>query len=99
MTDVRTQPSRRSVTSCPRPCEFGTEKRRFPQSGVFQLGVWILGIAIVWCVVLPYIASLERMRSYTRWLDQQGIDPSAMYYTELDAMKPILQRLEGHLSP
>jgi hypothetical protein len=28
-----------------------------------------------------------------QWLDEQRIDPSAMYYTELEAMKPILARL------
>ncbi len=34
------------------------------------------------------------MREYSRWLDERGIDPSAMYYTELEAMEPILHRLE-----
>ena len=63
-------------------------------AGVAQLAVAVVLIGLIWCLVLPQIATLPRVQAYTEWLDQRGIDPSAMYYTELDAMRPILDRLE-----
>ena len=63
-------------------------------AGVAQLAVAVVLIVLVWCLVLPQLATLPRMQAYTEWLDERGIDPSAMYYTELDAMRPILDRLE-----
>ncbi|MEO1982087.1 MAG: hypothetical protein ABGZ24_16330 [Fuerstiella sp.] len=51
-------------------------------------------IAIVWCVMLPWVARRPAMEEHLNWLDDRGIDPSAMYYTELEMMDPILQRLE-----
>ncbi|MEM9825131.1 MAG: hypothetical protein AAF958_01010 [Planctomycetota bacterium] len=35
------------------------------------------------------------MQARSHWLQQQGIDASAMFYTELDSMGGILKRLEG----
>lgn len=58
-----------------------------------QLAGWFLGLTVLWLLVLPWIASRPSVEAHLRWLDEQGIDPSAMYYTELDAMKPILSRL------
>jgi hypothetical protein len=52
-------------------------------------------IAILWLVVLPWLADRPRVRARLEWLDSRRIDPSARYYTDLEAMKPILQRLEG----
>ena len=52
----------------------------------------VVTIAIVWLVVLPWTARQPAMRSHLQWLDSQGIDPSAMYYTELEVMDEILQR-------
>jgi hypothetical protein len=51
-------------------------------------------MATIWLVVLPRLAELPRMREHLEWLDQRGLDPSARYYTDLPAMKPILRRLE-----
>jgi hypothetical protein len=64
------------------------------RSGIIRLFFSGLVIAIVWCVVLPQMAGLPPVREYMNWLDERGIDPSAMYYTELPAMEPILDRLE-----
>ncbi|MEW4561479.1 hypothetical protein AB1K70_03075 [Bremerella sp. JC770] len=55
------------------------------------LGV-IAVMAVVWLVILPAHARQEAMRKHLEWLDQQGIDPSAMYYTELEVMEDILRR-------
>lgn len=50
-------------------------------------------LAGLWGGVLPWLASQPRIAEHMQWLDEQGIDAGAMYYTELDAMQPILQRL------
>jgi hypothetical protein len=52
-----------------------------------------LAVTVLWLIVLPWLAAYPLIAGRVRWLDEQGIDPSAMYYTELEAMKPILQRL------
>ena len=64
------------------------------RSGMVGLLFSAFVIVLVWCVVLPRVAAVPQVRDYTDWLDDRGIDPSATYYTELEAMKPILHRLE-----
>ena len=59
-----------------------------------RLAVCVCGLAFVWLVVLPAIGRLPAVRETNQWLDAQGIDPSAMYYTELEVMPKILQDLE-----
>lgn len=66
--------------------------RRQVDIAKFALTVAVIGFT--WCVILPHLASLPNMHAYSKWLDDSGIDPSAMYYTELAVMEPILQRLE-----
>lgn len=53
---------------------------------------WIGLLSIVWLVILPAYARQPKMRQHLRWLDDQGIDPSAMYYTELEVMEDILAK-------
>jgi hypothetical protein len=50
-------------------------------------------IAGAWLVALPWIARLPAQNESWRALEAAGIDPSAMYYSELEAMAPILNRL------
>ncbi|KLU02094.1 putative signal peptide and transmembrane protein [Rhodopirellula islandica] len=49
-------------------------------------------LSIIWLVVLPAYARQPEMRQHLKWLDDRGIDPSAMYYTELDVMDDILAK-------
>lgn len=51
-------------------------------------------MAVLWLQVLPWIAAQPDMAAHLEQLDERGIDPSAMFYTELDSMEPILRRLE-----
>lgn len=51
-------------------------------------------VSVVWLLILPWIGSHESMRARVNELDQQGIDPAALFYTDLDAM----QRLESNLA-
>lgn len=68
-----------------------TVRRR--SSGAHRLFWSITAVAALWLVVLPWLAGTRPVARRVQWLDEQGIDPSAMYYTELEAMKPILKRL------
>ncbi|QEG43823.1 hypothetical protein [Roseimaritima ulvae] len=65
---------------------------KIPGKNKLLLLLWVCGIALVWLVVLPRHAQQPAMREHLQWLDEQGIDPSAMYYTELEVMQQILQR-------
>ncbi len=68
--------------------------RSLRDTGWFSLLVWIGLLAVVWTCLLPHIAARPDVAAYLKSLDEQGIDASAMFYTELDAMDPILRRLE-----
>ena len=46
-------------------------------------------IAIVWIIVLPWIGSQQSVKSDIEYLKQRGIDPSALYYTDLEALVEI----------
>lgn len=61
-----------------------------------QLAFAILTLVLagIWLVILPWIARQPQMATHLQWLEEQGIDGGAMFYTELEAMEPILERLE-----
>lgn len=48
----------------------------------------------IWGGVLPWIAAQPEMQRHLTFLDERGIDPSAMFYTELDAMDAILKNVD-----
>ena len=51
-------------------------------------------IVVIWIVVLPRLAEIPRVPAEMQQLDDRQIGPSAMFYTELEAMDRILARLE-----
>lgn len=63
-------------------------------SGRLGLGLTFCLMAVIWLRVLPWVAAQPKMAAHLEQLDKQGIDPSAMFYTDLEAMEPILRRLE-----
>ena len=65
---------------------------RSPGTGIPSLVITTLVVAAVWLFVLPRIAERPVMKAHLEWLDERGIDPSAMFYTELDAMDEMLRR-------
>ncbi len=71
------------------------DRSRRGSNGVVKLIAAVTAIACVWCVVLPWYASQPKMKKHLQFLDDRGIDPSAMFYTELDAMDAILDKLEN----
>jgi len=58
-----------------------------------RFAVASMTVVLVWTVVLPWLSSAPPLAKHLRWLDKAGIDGGAMFYTELEAMDPILQRL------
>lgn len=50
---------------------------------VLRLCIVSLLFAAVWLTVLPWMAERPSTRRYLERLDARGIDPAAMYYTEL----------------
>lgn len=63
-------------------------------SGYRALCVVVLAISIIWLVILPWTARQPVVRQRLEFLDEKGIDPSAMFYTELEVMDSILQKAE-----
>ncbi|WP_040768253.1 hypothetical protein [Novipirellula maiorica] len=63
---------------------------RIYRAGLLAGSIAVLGI--IWMVILPAYARQPQMRQHLKWLDDQGIDPSAMYYTELAVMEEILAK-------
>ncbi|WP_168566221.1 hypothetical protein [Crateriforma spongiae] len=66
--------------------------RRSANRRRLALGLAVTVLATIWLVVLPAVAKRPAVRQRVRWLKSEGIDPSAMYYTELDRMEWILDR-------
>ena len=50
-------------------------------------------VAAVWLIFLPRAAKAPATADRLIWLEEKGIDPSAMYYTELEMMTPTFERL------
>lgn len=49
-------------------------------------------LAIGWLFLLPWVARRPAVESHLRFLDQRGIDASALYYTDLPVLEEILAR-------
>lgn len=63
--------------------------------GVWQLIAAVTIIVLLWCFFLPWYAQQPAIKNHLQFLDERGIDASAMFYTELDAMDAILDKLEN----
>lgn len=63
--------------------------------GWLALTSWLAVIAVVWLYLLPMLSQRPSATARLRWLEQKGIDPSAMFYTELPLMEELLEKIEG----
>lgn len=79
----------------PRRSTFAAGKIK--SSASFLLAMVLITLVWGWC--LPQLAQHRTVNKRLEFLDQRGIDPSAMFYTELDAMEGILDRLENGDGP
>ena len=48
--------------------------------------VTVAAVVLIWTVVLPWLSTQHAVRARIDLLDEQGIDPAALYYTDLDVM-------------
>lgn len=53
-----------------------------------------LAIGVGWLIVLPWLARQPTQAARIESLKRAGIDPSAMYYSELEMMPDTLRQLE-----
>ncbi|MEM1069891.1 MAG: hypothetical protein AAGI63_13410 [Planctomycetota bacterium] len=53
-----------------------------------------VSILFIWLIILPWISDRPAMKQHLSELDRQGIDGGAMYYTELEVMDRILDKIE-----
>ena len=51
-------------------------------------------VAAVWLVALPWLARQSHVSAHIELQERQGIDPSAMFYSELEIVPPIAHRVE-----
>jgi hypothetical protein len=72
--------------------DFEQQAADHPVRGRIHLVIGVSITACLWLVVLPRVAQIPRVRDYLSRLEEKKIDPSAMFYTELEAMEPILNR-------
>ena len=43
-------------------------------------------VALVWCGLLPRLLTLGPVHRHVALMEERGVDPSAMYYTELERL-------------
>ncbi|MCH5374120.1 MAG: hypothetical protein JJ992_09095 [Planctomycetes bacterium] len=68
--------------------------RRTPASSAWlQLAGCTTLAGVVWLAVLPWIAAQPSVHRRVEFLERRQIDPSAMFYTELDAMEGVRDRM------
>jgi hypothetical protein len=65
------------------------------RSATTRLVACVTSLAFLWLVVLPMISQRARVRDHLRWLDERRINPSAMYYTELEVLEPMTRLFGG----
>ncbi|GAB5402490.1 MAG: hypothetical protein Aurels2KO_07210 [Aureliella sp.] len=52
-------------------------------------------IVVLWCCVFPMMSQVGPIEKHIETMEANGIDVSAMFYTELDALDPTIRRLEN----
>lgn len=48
-------------------------------------------MAVVWLCLLPALAKTDSASSYLHWLEIKRIDPSVMFYSELECVDGLLE--------
>ena len=56
------------------------------RSRVVRLLVWVTVVALVWCGLFPRLLAWPPIARHVALMEERGIDPSAMYYTELERL-------------
>jgi hypothetical protein len=53
---------------------------------LIRLTVGVAVTAAVWCGLLPRLLTLGPVARHVRLMEARGVDPAAMYYTELERL-------------
>lgn len=71
-------------------CDRQNPSRKF---GRAQLALWIALCMTIWLIVLPQIAQWESVHDRIAEQDAKGINPEALFYTDLEVMESVLDKL------
>jgi hypothetical protein len=71
-----------------------TTSRNAVLRGRLALASALTVLATTWLVLLPWLATTKPVADHIAAQQRQGIDPSAMFYTELDIAPAIAHRAE-----
>ncbi|MCU0707677.1 MAG: hypothetical protein MUF23_05250 [Pirellula sp.] len=58
--------------------------RRTCSSGWWKLIAASAVLMVIWMILLPWLGQLSPVRDHIRHMQEKGIRPDAMYYTELE---------------
>jgi hypothetical protein len=62
-----------------------------------RLALGAVVTAAVWCGLLPRLLALGPVARHVRLMESRGVDPAAMYYTELERLPLRPAWIEDHL--
>jgi len=65
------------------------------KSGWLSLCLCVITMTIVWLLLLPALSHIPSLQAEIENQKARGIDASAMFYTDLDMMDEVLERLEN----
>lgn len=51
-------------------------------------------VVVVWLLVLPAVCRTAAFRERSRFLEERGVDASAMFYTELDNLPRVMRHMD-----
>lgn len=69
----------------------GRSKKR--QWGTFLL--LTASLSLLWLVILPRAAEIPQLRSDIDFLEQKKIDPTAMFYSDLETIEDTVQNIRN----
>jgi len=64
------------------------------RSGWIVLSVIVAVMTIVWLGVLPLLSQHPSIRSVAKWQEAHGIDPAAMFYSDVPAVGDAERKFE-----
>lgn len=65
-----------------------------PGAAWLKLALSVLAVGAIWLIALPWLASLPVVEQHIAEQERQGIDPAAVFYSELEILPPIAHRYE-----
>lgn len=60
--------------------------RRIDHRAAVRLVAGAAIVAVVWCGLLPRLLAFAPVARHVRLMEERGVDPAAMYYTELERL-------------